>query len=1438
MTQTPFSLNNPYAKTEDEENYDILKRVTERQNAAPNVDPKDVPDPYYQPPTEVTPISAEEQAQKQLGGNLVDSIREALGMKASPTEAKPEQEPEEAKPNIDDIAPEHQKFLDDPNVEFKDGKPFYKKGASSGFIYGGGNPNLGEDVAETAERIREGLSAPGMGLLDFGLDMIGKIPGLEGIDDAWDEKTKFKNKEFNTVRDISNIVLPNLLASGPIGALTKSIRNPVARGIARTGLSVGTDVGVAQFSDVSERDDNLLRVVDDMFPFINVPESLKTMDDDSPEVRREKNVRESAGLGILADVIGYTFRAGAGTMGWLIPNSQAARIYKETRKFDSADVGSAEAYSMAQGKLTEAERELKEALVKKADPTEAEDKVAQAMDEVMQLSLDLDQTGKTAGSGTDPLQGYVALKQEQRDWQIDDAAAAKLSASPGIAQEVDPDLMADVLPEASTSRLSIPPGAVVRNAGDTTAIKTGTAVGDPTPMISEPMMREALAPDGDSRQIVMELMDENKLAGDYDVVVNGARFTQKNMKDAAWDIASSIVQAKDVDELRQMFLAPKDINSLFKGKSFQIGVAEATMEADMIARGQAYALKYLTDKFIGTDVVEQSARVMDTTGREIASMSEAFEKFKDIADPEHLTDMIGDKMELLMTEYGINKYISGWSLQNKKWWKKLEKATPQEAEDLMSDMMTQFDSKLVERRDKARQLNQMIKTLREEDPLALRALVSAYDISNGDVDTIAKLNQWAQNQINPLNFFMNREGMNLFSKGLWAVLYNNTLSGLSAFRAGIGSTASLMAKASSSILGATPAALKGNPYELKKNVYALGALWETNRRSMDYAYKTWKKANLDPEALMDRARKDYIFEDDAKWEAMDQMAEVFERDGKGGQLALYRWSKFNHDLSLSPWMRYGTNAMVGIDAFTNANMATFMARYQAYDEVMEKFQKIDTDALDAAEKRLYESFFDKNGLIKDKAVNNASGEIALNLDIDNPVAEGLNKMFDRMPISKMVFMFPTTGFNDLNYATSFTPLANIPGMTKYGKILHAGDDLNKIKEALAMHDVVYDQTPNAMSIYKNLRNEYRGRQMLTAGLTIGTLQYALMGNITGNGPVNASDRQKWRDLYGWQAKSIKIGDAWVSYEGIPVLDPILTVIGDMAMYSRDMGSSFGDHLMQKIAHTLTATFTNKTLFSQLEPFHAIATGDERAMNRFIANAARTAYPLSGLQGVILKNMDSSAKDIENELGDMIANKLLYTREHLAKRRDIFTGKVVNDYENPFVAFVNKKTPFKVSATSEPWRRQLLESGWKGMGLMQKSSDGLYDYNPHERERLFEIIGRSGLDRDFEKILNTPKYQDQIGTIRAMRAQGADEEKIDAAYNRLEVYKVMDSVVRSKKKAAEEELRREHPHIADMADRQREAAKLAQRGRVLESIKAAPSKEEKLKNVLKFNNGSN
>ena len=69
--------------------------------------------------------------------------------------------------------------------------------------------------------------------------------------------------------------------------------------------------------------------------------------------------------------------------------------------------------------------------------------------------------------------------------------------------------------------------------------------------------------------------------------------------------------------------------------------------------------------------------------------------------------------------------------------------------------------------------------------------------------------------------------------------------------------------------------------------------------------------------------------------------------------------------------------------------------------------------------------------------------------------------------------------------------------------------------------------------------------MLT-GLTIGTLQYALMGNITGNGPVNASDRQN-----GVTYMDGKLSRLRLVMPGFHMSVPltILTVIGDMAMYS-------------------------------------------------------------------------------------------------------------------------------------------------------------------------------------------------------------------------------------------------------------------------------------------------
>ena len=52
-------------------------------------------------------------------------------------------------------------------------------------------------------------------------------------------------------------------------------------------------------------------------------------------------------------------------------------------------------------------------------------------------------------------------------------------------------------------------------------------------------------------------------------------------------------------------------------------------------------------------------------GREIVSFAQGAETFKEIADNNRVQEMVLDKLEFLMAEHGLNKYISGWMLNNK-----------------------------------------------------------------------------------------------------------------------------------------------------------------------------------------------------------------------------------------------------------------------------------------------------------------------------------------------------------------------------------------------------------------------------------------------------------------------------------------------------------------------------------------------------------------------------------------------------------------------------------------------------------------------------------------------------------------------------------------------------------------------------------------------------
>ena len=86
------------------------------------------------------------------------------------------------------------------------------------------------------------------------------------------------------------------------------------------------------------------------------------------------------------------------------------------------------------------------------------------------------------------------------------------------------------------------------------------------------------------------------------------------------------------------------------------------------------AIRDLVDMYLGRDVTQTSARVMDTLGREIATIADAQKQFREFVDDDRVQEVILDKLEFLMNEHGINKYISGWLLQNHGWFQRLTKS--------------------------------------------------------------------------------------------------------------------------------------------------------------------------------------------------------------------------------------------------------------------------------------------------------------------------------------------------------------------------------------------------------------------------------------------------------------------------------------------------------------------------------------------------------------------------------------------------------------------------------------------------------------------------------------------------------------------------------------------------------------------------------------------
>ena len=1265
-----------------------------------------------------------------------------------------------------------------------------------------------ESPADSVLQLGEVMQNLGMGgqaLLDFGMDVLGTLPGLGRLDDWYDEKTKYDDPVRQKFRRFLSVAVPSMMSTNALtGKVASMPTSLVQKRVVGTGLFTAQEAAIIGLSDLGE-EPNIGRMLTDTWPktFRWIPDWAKTLDSDSPAVRKQKSMLDAAGFSLVGTGLGAAMHLGGAkkVMQWYEPLDDVAVKYKQLNLLDTAEPD----------KLIRMQQ-INEILSTKSLSKQNEDTL---LNELMALEEELGVV-----SSFDDAVRRAELKKSDES-----LAAAKNKIDSGEQLEFDFDINPNIVSEAASARLSVPPGNVARNMADTTAIKTGVSEGDPAPVITEAMRRKGLMVGPTSRAAVMGVAEEARDAGRFNAVVDGFRFGKKQMNAAAWDIYTSIIAAENMDDLRALFLENRDV------KNMLMGTFKVEMFNEEQARAAAFAMRDLVDRYLGREIAESSARVMDTLGREAATIAESIQNFQGYVDDNRAMDLIIEKMQFLMDEYALNKYISGWQLRNKNWF---DQVPPKELDTVIEQLTQEFTSAENAIHAKNLRFTKELKRLKLENPAALRPLVDAYAHTNGNVDSLAKLMKWAAEQVTPTGMLKSPDPkkLNLFARGAFGMVYNNVLGGTSPISALKGNADQLIKSPITSLMGHALWGIFDEFEGFKKAIYYHGALYETNRKAIKDAFEMMKKTHKDPEAMMKSFRKDFVFQDDKAWDIVESTIPLWEAEGNWGRVQQANVASTLRDMANHPAMRYAMTGMVFPDVVVNSHKAHILSRLRAYDDVFSELGYFDKDAIVKAEKEHLKNLFDENGLPKDPVLKAMTGEVQLNLD--DGISNWLNKATTAYPILKHAFMFPRTSVNWIKNSLSWTPISLIPGINKYSKTIFARTN-DDIAQALLEHGIDMASTPNAIDTFKNFRAEYTGRLAFSALLTKSLHDYAMGGNIRGNGHYNESRRQKERNEMGYEPKTIKIGNKWVSFKGLVGIEQILTILGDISYYASDLDEAMVSNWEAKLTWTLAATFLNDSPFQGIEPLIAASNGDLSGWNRFAANAGGAYIPGRSLLGVINKSINSALKDLEGEVHEFIFNRLPFLSNTLPDKHDFWTGNAINDVNSPFLRIWNAVSTIPISEPVEEWRQWLLDIGWNGQSMLTRDTSGAYEYTAEERQIIVKYIGEEKLYKQIERLMKSKRYANEVEKIRAYRASSAelDNERIQLDLQDLPVYKEITKIVRDAQKRAELRLLNERPDIAYSIRMQRLVDSEMKQGNV-EKAAELEKKELEVRNLMQIN----
>jgi len=1149
------------------------------------------------------------------------------------------------------------------------------------------DPNIIQKTAEYA------LAVP-TGVVDFGVDLLNKVsPGgrpqtyapFKLTDDKGNlnQVPTFQSEGAQALREISSVVVPTVWATAKLRGLGKlahskvgwSLGNDAAfKWFAGAGLGAGAGALVDETASVQERDHNLTGTLQKSWP--------KTW-------------------GWIPD-------------NWATLDSDSPEIFRQKNRNEGIGLGLLADILSPVGRLFKGRQKLKQATswVPKNEKAKAW----------------LTKKNKKVKLSENPFENDLLLSAKNRDDQLSDLGRSALEDG---ADETKPILgVHDIYDYTEQGVRSADEGGIVGAGTDQVKIikQIDTRYGRIRSIFSPKELRELLTGKQNPLKFMKKLGKELKETEVDYIGSKGRVVTHADTLREAEKLGAALYDT-DLDGMKNILRPLSQVDP-------QTGARKLTNEA---YRGVMKAISKYSDEFINLDLTRAQGLSAISTAGQISDMAEGVRLMDDTPAVSRGTEQILDRIEFLMNLKSQTSLTRQKAFNIGDIVKRLrDKGSELLPIDAVKAMGNETNETLRSLERLATENKNTIETLRqvkEQRPQMLGPLMLAYEVTDGKIASMSALNEYVRNSTGTISkaFFDGRADMpSAWTQGVWANIYNSVLSAIGTpLKAALSNTILMIERPAATFAGA----IAGREWDTLKRahyMYNVGFA-DTFQRSFAHMNQVFKRASVDPNSVGYILRDDIARKNEQQMGLLKSFATAAEEENNYGPSIVVSQIEAMNDLAEHPWLRFSANAMSAFDGFTRSFIGNIEARARAYDKIMVSGGQLTPNRVRAMARNVYGEMFDETGVITDKAVEYASREIAMNLD--NAAVTSLNELVKTVPAIKPFMMFPKTSINMMRFAGSHNPVGLFTDQVNAFKLPFEEMDEFKVDQLLSSRGVALDGSKQAA--YDTIRAELKGRKAIGTLSVMGAGLLFTQDRLRGNG-LHDRTRQRTRRELGWKPKTYKGLDGnWYSYDNMGPITDWLALTSDIMDNFDTLDEPTISTLLNRVGFILSANLTDKSFTAGLEPLGDVLAGNPAAAARWAGSFGSGLLPGSGFRNEFARLITPQLKEVEQEFGQILANRNPGLKEQLPDLYDWMDGSKVGEPMGFFARAWNVYSPlWKVSEKLSPEKQFLIDIEFDGRPSLQTNGKGL-EYTPEQRSEITRLMGEEGyFASEVRRIMNT------------------------------------------------------------------------------------------------------